>query len=163
MAFKMICALRICEGKQCGHASRRPGSRPGIWSKRVAWLGSPKGRAAAGDGERAQDLICDCSPKNAVNGWESWLQLFFSLVRWELTPRPQCSPGGASAAGRRRRSGPGEGVESEAAHTSPPPVDHGGKKLTGRAITSSSPLLNQSPLSEKWQGWDCKRMEGLAL
>lgn len=61
MAFEMVCYLRISEDKERGHASRRPGSRPGTWSKSVAWL---KGRAAAADTERAQDLICDWSPKN---------------------------------------------------------------------------------------------------
>lgn len=66
-----------------------------------------------------------------------------------LQSRPVKAAHTVSAAGRRRRSGPGEDVENEAGHTSLPPVDHGGKKLTGCAIASSSPLLKQSQLSEK--------------
>ena len=45
----------------------------------------------------------------------------------------------------------------------PPSAHREGRKLTGCAIRSSSPLLKQFQLSEKWQGWDCKRTEGFSL
>ena len=67
-ASEIVRSLRVCGGEECSRVSRKPGSRPGTWPKRAAWIGSLyhslRGRAAAADSESAQDLTCDLSPKN---------------------------------------------------------------------------------------------------
>lgn len=172
MAFEMVCSQDFWRQK---NVDMLPGGQD--QDQELGLKGLPgwdplKGRAAAADGERAQDLICDWSPKNQQMARKvglkhlSWSEesnahfLWFSSCEscpHLMQPRwSQCSwPPKAEWA----RWGHGE----RSCPPIPPSAHRKRRKLTGCAIRSSSPLLKQSQLSEKWQGWDCKRTEGFTL